>query len=362
MLNFRLISEKRTILFFLILIVNIIYCAELNAQIGKKLTTVVLDPGHGGRDPGAIGKKCKEKDIALKIALKTGDYIKKNCPDVKVVYTRSTDVFVELEKRAKIAHENKADLFISIHCNAASSSAYGVETFVMGKHKNEANLEVAKKENASIMYEDDAESVYDGFDPNSPESYIMLNFFQNEFINSSLRFAECVQHQLVNRVGRKDRGVQQAGFLVLYKTAMPSVLVEVGFVSNPSEEKFLISEDGQTYIASALFRAFRDYKKEYEADNAIEGDVYEKIDTPQIIDAGKLVYKVQIETSSKKLANVSQRFKDLENVDYYEHNGQYKYTAGVFNTKKEANDYCKKVKAKGYKNAFVVSFKDGVRQ
>lgn len=363
MLKLRLISEKRVILFFLVLIINFIFYAEVEAQTGKKITTVVIDAGHGGDDPGAVGRKCKEKDITLKVAKMTGDYIKENCPDVKVIYTRSSDVFIKLAKRAQIANDNNADLFISIHCNATKSTQVsGVETFVMGEHRNAANLEVAKKENAAIMYEEDAENSYDGFNPNSTEAYIMLNFFQSEFKNSSLKFAEHVQHQLVNRVGRKDRGVQQAGFLVLYKTAMPSVLVEIGFLSNPAEENFLNSKDGQTYIASALFRAFRDYKKEYEKDNAIEGDAYEKIDTPQIIDVNKIVYKVQIESRSRKLDNPAQQYKGLENVDFYEHNGQYKYTAGVFYTKKEADEYCKTVKAKGYSSAFVVSFKNGIRQ
>lgn len=363
MLNLRLISEKRVILFFLVLIINFIFCADVDAQIRKKITTVVIDAGHGGDDPGAIGKKCKEKDITLKVAKMTGNYIKQYCPDVKVIYTRSSDVSMKLARRAQIANDNNADLFISIHCNATKSTkVYGVETFVMGEHRNAANLEVAKKENASIIYEDDAENSYDGFDPNSTEAYIMLNFFQSEFKNSSLRFAEHVQNQLVNRVGRKDRGVQQAGFLVLYKTAMPSVLVEIGFLSNPAEENFLISKDGQTYIASALFRAFRDYKKEYEKDNAVEGNAYEKIDVPQVINADKIVYKVQIESRDRKLDNASQHYKGLDNIDFYQHNGQYKYTAGVFSTKKDADEYCKKVKAKGYSSAFVVSFKNGIRQ
>ena len=363
MLNFRRISEKRLILFFLVLIINFIFCFKIEAQTGKKITTVVIDAGHGGKDPGAVGRKTKEKDVTLKVAKMTGDYIKQYCPDVKVVYTRSSDVFLTLQKRAQIANDNNADLFISIHCNATkSTNVQGVETFVMGEHKNASNLEVAKLENAAILYEDDAANSYDGFDVNSTEAYIMLSFFQSEFKNSSLEFAEHVQNQLVQRVGRKDRGVQQAGFLVLHKTAMPSVLVEIGFLSNPAEENFLNSKDGQTYIASALFRAFRDYKKEYEKDNAIEGDAYEKIDKPQIIDANKIVYKVQIESRSRKLDNASQQYKGLENIDFYEHNGQYKYTAGVFYTKKEDDEYCKKVRAKGYSSAFVVSFKNGIRQ
>lgn len=362
MLKLRLISEKRLILFFLILTCNIIFSNDVQAQNNKKITSVVIDAGHGGKDPGAVGKKSKEKDITLKIAKMTGDYIKQNCPDVKVIYTRSSDVFVSLLRRAQIANENKADLFISIHCNANSSpQPYGVETFVMGEHRNAANLEVAKKENASILYEENAQSDYDNFDPNSPEAYIMLNFFQSEYKNASLDLAERIQNQLVKRVGRKDRGVQQAGFLVLYKTAMPSVLVEIGFISNPTEENFISSSEGQTYLASAIFRAFRDYKNAYDKENMAEGPAYENISTPQIVDDDKIVYKIQIESRSKKVDNPSQHYKGLNNIDYYEHNGQYKYTAGAFYTKKEADEYCKNVKAKGYTTAFVISFKNGKR-
>ena len=503
----RLKIEKRLILFFLVLLFNVIYSGNVDAQTSKKITTVVIDPGHGGKDPGAIGRKSKEKDITLKVAKMTGDYIKQYCPDVKVVYTRTSDVSVSLLRRAQIANQNNADLFISIHCNAnasaspqgvetfimgehrnaanlevaklenasilyednaeedygdfnpnspeayimlsffqseyknaslklaeqiqnqlvnrvgrkdrgvqqagflvlyktampsvlveigfisnpseenfliskdgqtyiasafisihcnanASASPQGVETFIMGEHRNAANLEVAKLENASILYEDNAEEDYGDFNPNSPEAYIMLSFFQSEYKNASLKLAEQIQNQLVNRVGRKDRGVQQAGFLVLYKTAMPSVLVEIGFISNPSEENFLISKDGQTYIASALFRAFRDYKKAYEKDNVVEGSVYEEKnnnDAQIASDVDKVVYKVQIDSRSRKLDNPAQHYNNLKNVDCYEHNGQFKYTAGHFYTKKEADDYCKSVRAKGYKDAFVISMKNGKR-
>lgn len=362
MLKLRLKIEKRLILFFLVLIVNIILCDNVVAQSGDKITTVVIDAGHGGDDPGAVGRKSKEKDITLKVAKMTGEYIKQHCPDVKVVYTRTTDKAVSLRRRAQIANENDADLFISIHCNAvASTSPHGVETFIMGEHKNAANLEVAKKENASILYEDNAEEDYGNFNPNSPEAYIMLSFLQSEYKNASLEFAEHVQNQLVKRVGRHDRGVQQAGFLVLHQTAMPSVLVEIGFLSNPSEENFLISKDGQTYIASALFRAFRDYKKAYEKDNAVEGPIYEQQYSDADTDTDRIVYKVQIDSKNTKIDNPSQHYKNLKDVDCYEHNGQYKYTAGHFFTKKEADDYCKTVKAKGYTDAFVVSFKNGKR-
>lgn len=362
MFKLRANNEKLLILFLLFLISNLVIPSKIQAQKEGKIKTVVIDAGHGGKDPGAIGKKSKEKDITLSVAKKTGDYIKQNCPDVNVIYTRSGDVSVSLLRRAQIANEKNADLFISIHCNAnASPQPYGVETFVMGEHRNAANLEVAKLENASILYEDNAKEDYGSFDHNSPEAYIMLNFFQSEYKNASLTFAEHIQNQLVKRVGRKDRGVQQAGFLVLYKTAMPSVLVEIGFLSNPSEENFLSSEDGQTYIASALFRAFRDYKNAYEKENATEGPSYENISNKPDVDKDKIVYKVQIESRNRKVEAPSQHYKNLNNIDYYEHNGQYKYTAGKFYSKSEADEYCKKVKASGYTSAFVVSFKNGIR-
>lgn len=361
MLKLRL-NKKLFFLFFLILIMSCFHTEKIYAQKEGKIKTVVIDAGHGGKDPGAIGKKAKEKDITLSVAKKTGDYIKQYCPDVNVIYTRNGDASVSLLRRAQIANEKDADLFISIHCNAnASSQPCGVETFVMGEHRNAANLEVAKLENAAILYEDNAGEDYEGFNPNSTEAYIMLNFFQSEYKNASLELAEHIQHQLVKRVGRKDRGVQQAGFLVLYKTAMPSVLVEIGFLSNPAEEKFLCSEDGQTYIASALFRAFRDYKNAYEKENVTNGPAYENNTDSQIVDKDKIVYKVQIESRSRKVDNPSQHYKDLNDVGFYEHNGQYKYTAGKFYSKTEADNYCKKVKEKGYKSAFVVAFKNGQR-
>ena len=376
MFKLRANNEKLFILFFLFLILNIANSNDVQAQKKGKIKTVVIDAGHGGKDPGAVGKKSMEKNITLSVAKKTGDYIKQNCPDVNVIYTRSGDTFVSLLRRAQIANEKDADLFISIHCNANDSpQPCGVETFVMGDHRNAANLEVAKLENASILYEDNAEENYGNFNPNSPEAYIMLNFFQSEYKNASLDFAEHIQNQLVKRVGRKDRGVQQAGFLVLYKTAMPSVLVEIGFISNPSEENFLCSEDGQTYIASALFRAFRDYKDAFEKEHSdTDSDTDTKLidsSTNRLIDSStnrpidsdkdKVIYKVQIESRSRKVDAPAQHYKGLNNVDYYEHNGQYKYTAGKFYTKSEADEYCKKVKTSGYPSAFVVSFKNGKR-
>ena len=262
--------SKRNNLKFGILLMAFLLPMTLFAQRGEKITTVVIDPGHGGKDSGALGAISKEKDLNLTVALLAGDYIKKNCPDVKVIYTRERDVFVTLNERAAIANRNNADVFISIHCNSTSSNAaaaVGAETFVLGEHKNAANLEVAKNENSAILYEEDADEQYGNFNLNSPEAYIALSLFQKEYLNQSLQLAANVQEQFTKRVGRKDRGVQQAGFLVLWKTAMPSILIELGFISNAKEERFLASEDGQTYMASAIYRAFRDFKATYEGEN-----------------------------------------------------------------------------------------------
>lgn len=232
-----------------------------------KIRTVVIDAGHGGKDPGTVGKSIKEKDVVLKIALKVGEYIEKNIPEVKVIYTRKTDVFIELNERAAISNRNKADLFISIHANAISSpKTYGTETWVMGLHKSEDNLAVAKRENSVILYEDNYQEHYEGFD-NSPESYIMFSLMQNAYLENSLKFADKIEKQFKNKAGRHSRGVKQAGFVVLYKTATPSVLVEAGFLSNETEEKFLGTDNGRDLIASGIYRAFKEYKSEVESIN-----------------------------------------------------------------------------------------------
>lgn len=229
--------------------------------------TVVIDAGHGGKDVGCNGKISKEADIALKIAKELGATIQKNQPDVKVVYTRQTDTFVELIDRAGIANKNKADLFISIHCNAGPPAAHGTETYTMGLHTTNGNLQVAKRENSVILQETNYKEKYNGFDPNSPQSHILFSLYQSAYIDNSLRFASKVEDQFKNRVGRYSRGVKQAGFLVLWKSAMPSALIEVGFLTNPAEEKYLNDKTNQTYIASGIYRAFKEYKDEIEAMN-----------------------------------------------------------------------------------------------
>lgn len=235
-----------------------------------QIKTIVIDAGHGGHDSGCLGSSSKEKHVALAVSLKLGELIERYFPDIKVVYTRKTDVFVELHERAAIANRHKADLFICIHCNSGPSSAYGAETFVMGLHKTDDNLAVARRENESALLEKDYQTNYEGYDPKSPEAYIIFSLYQNAYMEQSLDFASRVQNEFVNNSGRYDRGVKQAGFLVLYRTAMPSVLIELGFLTNAKDEKFLASTDGQESMANAILKAFRGYK--FDAEKKSNGE------------------------------------------------------------------------------------------
>ena len=235
-----------------------------------KIKTVVIDPGHGGKDPGAIGKISYEKDLCLSIALLLGGYIEENIKDVKVIYTRKTDVFIPLHKRAEIANSNNADLFISIHVNSTvGHTAYGTSTYVMGLHKSDDNLEVAKTENSVIYDEKDYKNKYSGFDPDSPETYIILNLYQNANLEKSLDLAQKIQYQFKNRAGRRSKGVKQAGLLVLWQTTMPSVLIETGFISNLTEEQYLNTTYGQEIIASAIFSSTKPVKICSNADSFV---------------------------------------------------------------------------------------------
>lgn len=246
------------------ILIGLLPYASVAQEEPFRIKTLVIDAGHGGKDPGNLGTgryKTREKDIALDVAKRLGDYILEQFPEINVLYTRDTDVFIGLNERADIANSNKADLFISIHCNSINyPSARGVETFVLGLHKNEENLQIAMKENSAIFLEDDYETKYEGFDPNSPESLIALSMMQSAFLDQSLSISSYIQRQFKERVGRRDRGVKQAGFLVLRKTTMPSILIELGFLTNPEEEDFLNSESGRVYMASAILRGFKEYK------------------------------------------------------------------------------------------------------
>jgi N-acetylmuramoyl-L-alanine amidase len=246
----------------------------LSSTSGPSLTTknqvrkIVLDAGHGGHDPGTRGKYSREKEIALDIALELGSIIEKHLDDVEIIYTRDSDKFIDLDRRAEIANKSNADLFISIHCNAfPRKDVHGTETYVLGTHKTKDNLEVAKRENSVILLEEDYQSRYEGFDPKSPESHILFELFQNAHLQNSLDLAASIETQFKTRAGRHSRGVKQAGFWVLWRTSMPAVLVETGYLSNPSEEKDLNDEVQQSYIASAIFRAIRDYKQDMESSN-----------------------------------------------------------------------------------------------
>ena len=329
------------------------------AQKGEKIQTIVIDAGHGGKDSGALGKVTTEKAINLAVAVKFGNYIKENLPDVKVVYTRDKDKFVELSERAAIANRNNADVFISIHCNSTevANSASGAETFVMGESKNEKNLEVAKKENAAILLEDNTDA-YDNFDPNSTEAYIIFSLAQSMYQNQSLNLADKVQKQFAKK-GRHDRGVQQAGFLVLWKTSMPSILVELGFINHTKEEEFLNSERGQNQMALALYRAFEEYKREFEAENHVSTPAGSNDNKPTV--TGNIYFSVQFSTLNKKVPVTDPAFKGVKEVEVYDYKGAYRYTSGRFQTKAEAVTRQEEVRNLGYKDAFIIALKNGER-
>ena len=391
------------------------------AQKGEKIQTIVIDAGHGGKDAGALGRLSTEKSINLSVALKFGAYIEENLPDVKVIYTRTTDKFVELSERAAIANYNKADVFISIHCNSTEgiTTADGAETYVMGESKNEANMNVAKKENAVILLEDNTKA-YGNFDPNSTEAYIIFSMTQSLYQNQSLSLADKVQKQFANKVGRHNRGVQQAGFLVLWKTSMPSILVELGFINNMKEEQFLKSETGQTQMALALYRAFEEYKREFESENHVSKksdkatekpkasdkpvatekpkttdkpvatekpkvadkpvvtekpkvadkpvvtdkptttDKTESTDKPVAV-SGDTYFAVQFSTLKRKISVTDKAFKGIKEVEVYESNGSYRYVSGHFQTKSEAVARLTEVRNLGFTDAFIIAFKDGKR-
>lgn len=269
-------------------------------KTGYKIRTIVIDAGHGGHDTGCLGSDSREKEVALRIALKLGKLIESNCPDVKVIYTRKTDVFIPLIERANIANRAKADLFICIHLNSGPKTAYGSETFVMGLHKTDDNLSVAKRENSAILLEDNYEKNYDGFDPNSPEANIIFSLYQNQFMQQSLSFAAKIQKQFKENSKRYSRGVKQAGFLVLYKTAMPSVLIENGFLTNDNDQRFLTSDAGQASMASSIYRAFKSYKAELET-GIVSNDKMEETENTaeEKPDTSKSDTKVTTENSFK---------------------------------------------------------------
>ncbi|NNM94781.1 MAG: N-acetylmuramoyl-L-alanine amidase [Bacteroidia bacterium] len=438
---------------------------------------MVIDAGHGGKDPGCHGKHFKEKDVALAVALKLGHYIEQNDKDVKVVFTRTTDTFVPLNERAEIANRNHADLFLCIHCNAnRNTDASGAATYVMGLGKSNGNLEVSKRENASILYEKNYKQTYDGFDPNSDEANVLFAMYQNVYLQESLSLSTLIQGEYSKRINRTDNGVKQAGFLVLWRTAMPSLLTEIGFLTNPDEERKIGSQKGEDQIAEAIFLAFEQYKDDKDksafdpgafnlsplvlknntdtistpagntASNVKETNENDSLagtnplkatpDTAQVsrtktnpdtaqtaatpdrkrsakddsnrikvnrmkeevadmqkapvkqlpvreprhdtvaapkqalaaketiksdTETGRLVYKVQFLVSSSPLSLHDSRFANLPQVAVYMDNNIYKFTSGCYNSTKEAVDNQAMLRKEGYKDAFVVTFRDGKR-
>jgi N-acetylmuramoyl-L-alanine amidase len=333
-------------------------------DLKNKVHIIVIDAGHGGKDPGAIGTFAKEKDVALGIALKLGKYIKDNFNDVTVIYTRDTDVFIPLFDRADIANKANADLFISIHANSSDRNyVYGTETYVMGEHKNLSNFEVAKTENNVITLEDDYTTKYEGFDPNSIESYIIFSLMQRTYLNQSLKFASNVQNEFREKARRTDRGVLQAGFLVLWRTTMPCVLIETGFISHPDEEKYLTSQQGQDYLASAIFRAFRDYKEEIENSSNFERKSVQKVDSvieEQIIDSVEytLYYKVQLFSSKIRIELSDPSLNGYTEIESFVAGKWNKYAVGKYLSYSEADKNLKKVR-ETYPDAFIIAINRG---
>ena len=369
-------------------------------SIFAKDFVVVIDAGHGGHDVGAVGAKACEKNINLGVALKLGKLIEENCSNTKVVYTRKTDRFLTLQERANVANKAHGNLFISIHTNSVDKknknrkSINGAATYVLGMHKNDDNLAVAMRENSVMKLEKDYSTTYEGFDPNSSESYIIFEISQNQHVKQSLEFASRVQQEFIKVAKRKNNGVRQAGFWVLARTSMPAVLVELDFICNPTVESFLDSESGQEKLAKSLFNAVKSYKASYHSatddkskskkqdkkkaedkkkskkDNQNEETVESKVEAKSdsgnegvkvsqheaLIDDNTEVYKIQFLTSTKKLKDGAPELKGLSPVNYYYEKGIYKYTFGTLTDKKEALSLQNKIRKK-FKGAFIVVFK-----
>ena len=371
--------KKYNIIRLLIIAIIVLCCIIPTEVFSQKNFTVVLDAGHGGKDPGAVGRKIKEKDINLEIVLKLGELIKKNNPDVKVIYTRSKDVFVELAERAKIANRNKADLFISVHTNAAQSkAAKGTETYALGLAKTEENLQVAKRENSVILLEDDYSTKYEGFDPTSAESYIMFDFMQSMYLEQSINLASSIQEQFRTNAKRDDRGVRQGAFWVLRATSMPSVLIEVGYISNTEEENYLAQTASRQKLAESIYDAFNHYKADWsrkQGGNISSAPSQTQTNLPQQgvvnnteskTNANRINYqtedvnnkedfRIQIMASDKLYKTSSSVFNGLSDIKYYKENNLYKYTYGSYKTKEDAVKQLPKIKQL-FKGAFVVHF------
>ena len=353
---------------FIILLVNFTlfsFNVFSNGLNNNKLKTIVIDPGHGGKDPGTLGTKRYskyEKDIALSVSLKLGNYISNSFPDIKVIYTRSEDVFLELNERTRIANKSNADIFISVHCDGfTNSKAYGASVFVMGMSKLKANLDVAMRENAAMYLEDNYKQKYDGFDPKSAESYIVFSLMQNTYLEQSLQLAEYVEEQFAFKANRKSRGVKQAPFYVISRTNMPSILVECGFLTNPKEEDYLQTDKGQNQIAMSIFEAVKNYKLSIESsfslNNIIDSNDINK--NKNNLQLNKVIYKVQIATNLTSIFN-DKKFAGIK-VEEKLVNGIYKYYVGSNSDKSIIDEMKNDLKNNGFIDAFVVAFYNGKR-
>ncbi|MGO1727978.1 MAG: N-acetylmuramoyl-L-alanine amidase [Flavobacteriaceae bacterium] len=346
---------KHKPLIFLLIFSFSLISIPFYAQSSKKFN-IVLDAGHGGEDSGNTGNGYSEKDIALNIVLRMGEFLS-DYDDINVIYTRDKDVFIPLHERAQIANDGKADLFVSVHCNAHSSDASGAETFVLGLHRNKDNLDIAMKENSVIKLEDDYEVKYDGFDPESPESYIVFSLMQEEFLDQSILLADFVQKQFTGVLNRKDRKVKQAGFLVLRETYMPSILVETGFLTNKAEGRFLNSKQGQEKMSQAIIDGLINYKNIINLkslDSQVAGMRLDEKDLTE--DKAGVKFKVQIAASSNDIATKPFNFNKLSPISKHRKGKIYKYFYGEANNYLEAKNLKDKAKANTYKGAFIVAF------
>ena len=358
------------------LLVVLTFCSSVNAQTDKFVVT--LDAGHGAHDFGATYHGHVEKNIALKVALKVGQILEKN-PNIKVIYTRKTDVFIDLVERANIANRADANIFVSIHCNANKNTVPdGTETYVMGLTKNASNLEAAKKENSVITLEKDYQQKYEGFNPNAPESLMGMTLMQEEFLENSIALAGKIQDNFKDYMGLKSRGVKQAPFMVLHKAYMPRVLIEMGFISNREEGARLDSEQGQDDVAQGIAEAIVSYKREFFGEEPNEPKIekpvkrivekpVEVIQTETVIenkempkaDENGIIFKVQLSASSKNLELVPSNFKGLQNITSLFENGLYNYMYGSTSSQETAKSLLQEAKSKGFTSAYLIAFKDG---
>lgn len=322
-----------------------------------KTFTVVIDPGHGGKDTGTTGtKRYKnkfEKDIVLAVSLEVEKMMQAEMPEASVILTRDKDVFIELKKRGEIANKANADLFISIHANAASYKANGSETYVLGVHRNKTNLAVAKRENDVILLEEDYEKHY-SYDPHSPASIISLTLMQEDYLDQSIRMASIVEKSFHDVGKRKTRGVKQAGFVVLHQTYMPSILIEVGFLSNKEEEDFLRKKSGQKKIAQSIVAGIKTYKKELDKNSVQTIDIISE--TTSAIYKG-VIFKTQIASSSKKVSTKSYNFKGIKGIERVKVGKYYKYYLGATSDYNKIKELQEKAIKKGYKSAYIVAFR-----